>query len=191
MSTADDERIKEDMAEVCEGCGKVHDLTGVEKELNLIINRVQALDEERKALLVAGLLSQIERLLEKAADANAAGKSVLPYVSSIQTCVQLAGAAHAESMFAHEDWTRTGDSEVDGVWQSWTKLMGSMTMSALDLPADVAARLAEGKATPEDYAMIKTFVAEQTGRDPGDLNVLAIKDEDKPIDADLHTGNYL
>jgi hypothetical protein len=154
-------------AAVCPGCGKVHE-HNMNPRLTAVLDKVEALDEERKNLLTDRLLLTIAEGLKETAKMPAPPE-VMMAVTVLANLTNLAGYTLGSVAVGHEDWTRTGDKVVNALLTEYLTLIDESQIHEDDLPEGTAVRLKNGIATAEDYDAIRALLKEKTGEDPGEI----------------------
>lgn len=140
-----------------------------------LVASIEGLSPENQSLLALAAASKVgdllEHLREHSDGLDTHGKALLVAAGQASSFAGLvASTTHAQ----HADWNATGDRRVDAVFEQYVKAVARMVVRPEDIPDDVLDRMASGNGTQEDYDLVKSIVAERTGRPADDLEVEVI-----------------
>ena len=128
-----------------------------------ILKEVKGLDPERFSLLLNGALTQTASMLAHAQGYLADNVEASSLVALARNVLNFANILHDYQHTAHEDWTRTGDRQVDSIWQSFIELMERLAVNVSDIPDEVKQRIKDGTATDADFDSIVEGLSAKTG----------------------------
>jgi hypothetical protein len=162
-------------------CGHDHSQVpeSTRRQMAEVTASIEALDLERRHLLVNQALLKVDNMIDSLAEAvlKTGDTETLSLLAIMQSTLGLAGLTLAQITEEHEDWTRTADRKVEAVWDQFTVMVrglvggghGAVKITEADLPEDVIKRVAAGQGTEEDLAAVRKVVAEKAGVDVEEL----------------------